>query len=61
MELQRVPKNTVTRLEGDGGHRSKAKYLCVIQINSRGGQIPLHWIQHHPALPIKHDKWLDFL
>ena len=61
MELQRVPKNTVTSLEGDGGHHSNAKFLGVIQINSRAGQIPLHWIQNDPALPIKHDKWLDFL
>ena len=61
MELQRVPKNTVTSLQGARVQRSNAKYFRVIQINLRGGQIPLHWIQSHTVLPIKHDKWLDFL
>ena len=61
MELQRVPKNTVTSLEGTWGHRSKTKELRVPQVNSRWGPIPLHWLQSHPVFPIKQDKWLDFL
>ena len=43
MELQRVPKNIVTSLEGPWGHRSNTKELRVPQINSRWEMIP--WIR----------------
>ena len=32
------------------------KLLLVPQINSRGGPIPLHWLQSHLEFPTKHDK-----
>ena len=61
MELQRDPKNTVRSLEGPWGHSSNMKVLHVPQINSRWGLIPLHSLQSHPASPIKHIKWLNFV
>ena len=60
-EFQTVPKETVTCLEGHWGHRSNTKVFCVPQINPRLGQIPLHWLQSHPAFTIKHDEWFDIL
>ena len=53
MELQWVPKNTVTSLRRHWSHRSNKKKFCVPQINSRWGPIPLPWLQSHPAFPIK--------
>ena len=58
MELQRVPKNTVTSLEGHGCHRRNTKYLGVHQVNSRTSLLPLHWLQSHPVFHIIHDTGL---
>ena len=58
MELQRVPKNTVTRLEVHICHRRNGKYLGVPQINSRWSPIALYWLQSYPQFHILIDSGL---
>ena len=48
-------------LVGPWSHPSNTKDICVPQINSSSGRIPLRWLQSHPAFPIQHNRWLDFL
>ena len=60
-EVQRVPQKSLTSLEEHWCHRRNVKYLEVAQINTRLSPIPLHWLQKYSLVPIKQDKWLDFL